>query len=216
MTQVPKDPNVYHITHVDHLASIVATGGLFSAAETLRRGLDMRTIGMADIKRRRIEELEVTCHPGTKVGEFVPFNFCPRSVMLYVIYARNHPELAYRDGQAPIIHLEADFHRVVRWADRNGVRWAFTLTNAGARCTEFRADPAGLHDLDWDAIRADDFRDPDVKERKQAEFLVYEYFPFELVERIGVREKGIQARAAQALAQSRYAVTVEVQAEWYY
>ena len=43
-----------------------------------------------------------------------------------------------------------------------------------------------LHELDWDAIASTDFRDPNVKERKQAEFLVYGFFPFDLVERIGV------------------------------
>ncbi len=39
---------------------------------------------MSEIKRRRVEELEVDCHPGTKVGDYVPFYFCPRSVMLFV------------------------------------------------------------------------------------------------------------------------------------
>ena len=31
--------------------------------------------------------------------------------MLYVIHCANHPELAYRGGQQPIIHLEADLHQ---------------------------------------------------------------------------------------------------------
>ncbi len=51
--------------------------------------------------------MEVKCHPGTKVGEYVPFYFCPRSVMLYILYMGNHPELGYRGGQAPIVHLSA-------------------------------------------------------------------------------------------------------------
>jgi hypothetical protein len=60
---------------------------------------------MSAIKRRRVEELEVSCHPGTKVGDYVPFYFCPRSVMLYVIHRANHPDLSYRGGQEPIVHL---------------------------------------------------------------------------------------------------------------
>jgi hypothetical protein len=46
----------------------------------------------------------------------VPFYFCPRSLMLFVIYRQNHPDLAYRDGQEPIVHQEADLHEVVNRA----------------------------------------------------------------------------------------------------
>ncbi len=49
-----------------------------------------------------------------------------------------------------------------------------------------------LYELDWNAIAATDFRDPDIKERKQAEFLVYDFFPFEFVERIGVFNRAIR------------------------
>ena len=71
---------------------------------------------MSGIKRRRLEDLEVYCHPGTKVGDYVPFYFCPRSVMLFVIHRANHPELTYREGQGPIVHLEADLPSVIQRA----------------------------------------------------------------------------------------------------
>lgn len=41
---------------------------------------------MSEIKRRRLEEIPVDCCSGRMVGEFVPFYFCPRSVMLFVIH----------------------------------------------------------------------------------------------------------------------------------
>jgi len=50
----------------------------------------------------------VKCHPGTKVGQYVPFYFCPRSIMLYILHRGNHPDLDYREGQGPILHLQAD------------------------------------------------------------------------------------------------------------
>jgi hypothetical protein len=216
MTPPPKYPKIYHITHVDNLRDIVTTGGLLSDAEMIRRGGPGQTIGLSGIKRRRIEELQVPCHPGTKVGDYVPFYFCPRSVMLYVIHCANHPELTYRGGQDPIVHLEADLHRVVAWANDNRVRWAFSLSNAGAYYTEFRSNLSDLHELDWDAIAARDFRDPDVKECKQAEFLLYGYFPFVLVERIGVFNALIRDTVTQALAGGGYTPCIEVRAEWYY
>lgn len=216
MTAPPERPKIYHITHVDNLTRIVADGGLVSDREILARGGPAQTIGMSGIKRRRVEELNVHCHPGTKVGDYVPFYFCPRSVMLYVIYSANHPELSYRGGQVPIVHLEADLHDVIRWADANERRWAFSLSNAGARYAEFRLRVDELNQLDWDAIGNRDFRDAQVKEGKQAEFLLHERFPFDLMSRIGVRSVDVQARAAAAIAALDPRPPVELRPEWYY
>ncbi len=83
---VPQQPKIYHITHWTNLSSILMDEALFSDAVILSRNRSHYAIGMGKIKRRRLEELEVTCHPGTKVGEYVPFYFCPRSIMLYVIH----------------------------------------------------------------------------------------------------------------------------------
>jgi hypothetical protein len=69
-------------------------------------------IGNNEIKADRLR-LSVPCNSGTTVGQYVAFYFCPRSVMLYVISRRNHPNVAYRDGQGPVIHLIADLKEVV-------------------------------------------------------------------------------------------------------
>ncbi len=209
-------PKIYHITHVENLPSIVADGCLLSDAAIISRGGSVRQIGMTSIKRRRLAVLEVPCHPGTKVGDYVPFYFCPRSVMLYLIYRRNDPELSYRGGQEAIVHLEADLKSVVHWADNQGVPWAFSRTNAGAKYAEFRT---GLHQLgwlDWSSIAATDFRDPDVRSLKQAEFLVHGRFPFSLVERIGVRSASVRRQVCTAVAACSPTPSVEIHREWYY
>ncbi len=216
MSTPPARPKLYHITHVDNLRPIAAAGELLCDAAILARGGPAQAIGMSAIKRRRVEELEVGCYPGTKVGDYVPFYFCPRSVMLYVIHCANHPELTYRDGQEPIVHLEADLYAVVAWANQTGTRWAFSLSNAGAYYTEFRSRVEDLDQLDWAAIAATDFRSAEVKERKQAEFLVHGRLPFTLVERIGVRSGPFQARAARALAGRAHQPKIEVVPSWYF
>src|SRR5437764_965792 len=99
----PPRPKIYHITHSNNLARITADGCLFSDKIMVNRG-DATVVGMGTIKTRRLG-LPVRCHPGDFVGDYVPFYFCPRSVMLYVIHAGNHPELTYRGGQEPILHL---------------------------------------------------------------------------------------------------------------
>ena len=70
--------------------------------------------------------------------------------MLYVIHCANHPDLTYRGGQGPIVHLEADLNATVRWANESGRRWAFTLSNAGARYFEDRCDLGELDEINWD------------------------------------------------------------------
>jgi len=81
MEQPPTQPKIYHITHLSNLAQIVATSGLWSDAGRIERGLDCKIVGMSEIKRRRLEELEVGCHPATKIGQYVPFYFCLRSII---------------------------------------------------------------------------------------------------------------------------------------
>jgi hypothetical protein len=216
MTLPPAHPKIYHITHVDNLAAIVADGVILSDAAMIARGGPAQSIGMSGIKQRRLTELGVSPHPETKVGDYVPFYFCPRSVMLYVIHRANHPELHYRGGQGPIVHMEADLRRVIDWADSSSRRWAFSLSNAGAYYTEFRSRIDELDQLDWNAIASTDFRSAEVKERKQAEFLVHDSFPLTMVDRIGVSSSAIQMRAATALARAAQRPTIEIHPEWYF
>ena len=216
MTAPPDRPKIYHITHVDNLDGIVANGGLLSDRNVLATGAATQPIGMSGIKKRRLEELAVDRHPGTMVGDYVPFYFCPRSIMLFVLHCANHSELTYRGGQDPIVHLEADLYSVIEWAGQNGRPWAFSLSNAGAYYVEFRSSVDELDQLNWSAIAERDFRDPNVKEGKQAEFLLYGGFPFDLVERIGVRLPVVQASAAAGIKAANHQPTLQIRPDWYF
>jgi hypothetical protein len=201
---------------VDNLASIIVEGALLSDAAILERGGPAASIGMSGIKKRRIEELAVDCHPHTKVGDYVPFYFCPRSIMLYVIYRGNHPELAYAGGQDPIVHLEADLDESIRWADAEGRRWAFSLSNAGSYYAQFRSKIDKLDEINWDAVAATDFRPPDIREGKQAEFLVHGRFPWSLVSRIGVHSMSVRTKVDAILTSVHHAPKIEIKPDWYF
>jgi len=211
---VPVQPKIYHIVHVDRLPSILAEDCLWCDAEVAQRAPPGTTIGMTDIKQRRLTELTLNSHPELHVGDCVPFYFCPRSVMLYLMHRGNHAQLTYQGGQGPIIHLEADLRAVVAWASQNGRRWAYTLSNAGAYYFEDRSDLGTLRELDWDAIQATNWRQ--CKEGKQAEFLLESSFPWQLVERIGVHSRAIHQRAANTLPTNGHRPPVEIRPEWYY
>jgi hypothetical protein len=216
MMTVPARPSVYHITHVNNLVRVIADGALWSDAVMVARGGPASPIGMNSIKQRRLEELRVKCYPETLVGEYVPFYFCPRSIMLYLIYMANHAELTYRGGQGPIVHLEADLLEAVAWADAQPRPWAFSLSNAGAHYTEFRKSLDHLGDVDWDSVANTDFRSSDVKEGKQAEFLMYESFPWELVRGIGAYSETVVQQVAGILSGVAHSPPVAVRRDWYY
>lgn len=213
---VPADPKIYHITHVDNLAAIAASGGLVSDAIRLSRGITCSVVGMSTIKQRRLEEIEVSICPGTKVGEYVPFYFCPRSIMLYIIFMGNHPELTYKGGQQPIVHLQASLGAAIRWAEAQPIPWAFTDGNAGAYLTQFYCNPADLHKIDWTAVAANDFRDAQIKEGKQAEFLSFGTFPWTLIEKIGTIDRTIANRAQSAITRNSHQPVIEVKRNWYF
>ena len=154
------------------------------------------------------------------MGDCVPFYFCPRSVMLYLLYQGNHPDLSYHGGQDPIVHLEADLGRTVAWANQEELRWAFTLSNAGAYYFEDRCDLAKLDEIDWDAVQANKWSGNEIhtsiKEGKQAEFLIERRFPWELVSRIGVWSQPVYYQAMEALESAGHKPLVEIRREWYY
>jgi hypothetical protein len=211
----PVNPKLYHITHVENLPSILAGGSISSDARCIGQNLKHTNVGMAQIKARRLA-LEVDCHPGTKVGEYVPFYFCPRSIMLYLLHRGNHPELSYRGGQRPIMHLEANLYTVVQWAESHNCPWAFTKSNAGAYYTGFFKNLEQLDEINWKAVAARDFRPMVIKEGKQAEFLLFDACPWHLIERIGVIDAQTAQRVTAMIRQTGYRTVVSVQRGWYY
>lgn len=217
MNGMPEHPKIYHILHINRLASVVREGRLWSEAEVLRRGLQGETIGMSNIKQRRLTKSQIQTNPRLYVGDCVPFYFCPRSVMLFVIARKDHPDLSYRGGQTPIVHLVFDIHRVIQWASGAGHYWAFTDRNAGSSVFQKYNDIRDLGKLRWDAINASKWAEMvDGKTFKQAEFLVERFVPWELIERIGTIDDRQAEALRRVLAHNPGMGLVEVHREWYY
>lgn len=210
---VPKNPKIYHIVHADRLPSIIADGYLWCDRIARQQGSAGTTIGMNDIKDRRLRLL-LNSHRGLRVGDCVPFYFCPRSVMLYLLHRGNHENLSYRGGQAPIVHLEADLYDLVAWANNANRKWAFTTSNAGSFYFNDYSSLDDLDKIDWNAVNANYWSD--VIEKKQAEFLMEHSFPWLLVERIGVISRSVQGKVQSTLQSTTHRPPVAVLRNWYY
>ena len=217
---VPTNPKIYHIVHVDRLLSIVNTGHLLCDEEVARQQLSGTTIGMEKIKQRRQSKL-VRADPDISVSDCTPFYSCPRSVMLYVICKANHPSLLYKGGQNSIVHLEADLHKSVEWAEGSSLHWAFTAINATSKSAEFYTSLDKLDKINWNAVSTNYWESE--QDDKQAEFLVENRFPWELVSSIGVltaeiqtQVEGILSDAVAMLGQPSVHKPVFCKPEWYY
>lgn len=213
----PKNPKIYHIVHLDRLRSIVCDGYLWCDASVSKRDISGTGIGMSGIKKRRLSK-PLQSHTDLCVGDCVPFYFCPRSVMLFVIYRGNHPDLSYTEGQEAILHLVGDLRHATAWANDNNLRWACTLSNAGSSMFEDFCSLSQLEKINWNHVKAVDWRSPDVKESKQAEFLVESRFPWHLVECIGVYSEDVRNRVLEVLGKHsvQHRPCVKVKRSWYY
>ena len=211
---IPYSIKIYHIAHLDKLPSILNAGGLFCDAEIHRRSSSGTTIGMGKIKQRRLFELRLSSYNDLHIGDCVPFYFCPRSVMLYMISRGNHPELDYHGGQEPIIHLMGDWHSVTEWARRQNLRYAFTTSNAGSYYFEDYVQESDLAKINWEAVNALQWQGK--QEEKQAEFLMERFFPLTLIEKIGVYSPRQYQEVYELFSSYHIQIPIEIRRDWYY
>jgi hypothetical protein len=203
----PTNPTIYHITAVSNLPSIISCGRLWSDSQRIKQGFVNTNIGYSHIKQRRLVK-PVTASVCGCLGDYVPFYFCNRSVMLYVI-SLGHAD--FKAQQHEVIHLVSAFDRVVA----SGRPWAFTRVNASAAYgVSFFDSPEHFDTVDWDAMPLRDWRG--CREQRQAEFLVHDWFPWTCVTQIGVHNQRIRGQVLQILAGADHKPAVTVEPSWYY
>ncbi len=70
--------------------------------------------------------------------------------------------------------------------------------------------------IDWDAVNKTDFRDPLVREGKQAEFLIHDNCPWHMLEKIGVLNEQIRNQVNGILWNVQHKPVVTIEKTWYY
>lgn len=204
---------IYHITHIRNLQNILADGGLWCDRIVAQRNLAHVSIAHQHIKDRRAQK-PVPCGSGGMVADYVPFYFAPRSPMLYVIN-RGGVE-GYEDGQRPILHLVSSAEAV----QAAGLPFTFTDGHADVDISQFFTDLHDLNQIDWQIMRgrywADTLEDGDRTRRRQAEFLVHHFFPFAMVETIGVINRSMAQQVTSLLLPLAKKPIVQVVPAWYY
>ncbi|MGC8904935.1 type II toxin-antitoxin system toxin DNA ADP-ribosyl transferase DarT [Thermus sp.] len=201
----PVPTRIYHITHLDNLEGILQTGGLLPYSQ---RPPTQQNVAYGHIQDRRAEVV-VPVGPEGNLHDYVPFYFCPRSPMLGAIHTQS---TKYQGGQGRILHLVSSAQKVAKAR----LPFVFTDRHAAVQGVRFFHKLAHLKDLDWKAIQARYWAE--VREKKQAEFLVKGLFPWGLIEEIGVINASVKAEVEAILARfpNLPHPPVRVRRNWYY
>jgi len=204
--------DIFHITHIDNLAAIVAEGGLRCDREATERALAKVGIAHKHIKERRAKR-RVPIGPGGTFDDYVPFYFAPRSPMLFSINGGRVD--GYSDGQRSVVHLVSSAEAVSA-AD---APFVFADGHADMDLSEFFDDLDDLNKIDWKIMKAgywaDTDEDGDRKRRRQAEFLIHRFAAWSLVVKIGVLDTEMAERVTEILGGAETPL-VSVERGWYY
>lgn len=205
--------SIYHITHVKNLPGILEEGGLWCDRESAVRCSGKIGIAHHHIKERRAKR-PVTVAPYGALADYVPFYFAPRSPMLFAI--DRGQVVDYQGDQKDIVHLVSAAETI----RESGRRFVFSDGHADMAISSFFMDLKDLSRVDWKIMKEtywnDTETDGDRKRRRQVEFLVHGFFPWELVERIGVMNDVMAAKVSALLEGAKHVPVVSVQRGWYY
>ncbi|MCC6497737.1 MAG: DUF4433 domain-containing protein [Propionibacteriaceae bacterium] len=187
----PYPTSVFHMTRVEHLASIARSGLMNDNAA--QSGTLIHEIGNLDIKARR-RARRVDAWPGGVVADYAPFYFNPRSPMQSSIHKGNVP--SYRDGNDRLVFLVTSTQRLrdlglpVVVSDRNAVLDVAQFT-----------DDDDLDDfVAWEVIRTRYWNDYiEGRELRQAECLVHERVPWTAFVEVACKSQPVADEASRAL-----------------
>jgi hypothetical protein len=207
---------LYHITHMQNLASIVGAGGLWCDALLAGKvGAGVAGMGIAHkhIKARRAHR-EVVKGAGGTLADYVPFYFAPRSPMLYAVF--KGAVAGYSGGQDQVVHLISSVDVAVAL----GAAWFFTDGHAEIVFSQQFGTLSDLSRVDWDIMNErfwnDTIDDGDRKRRRKAEFLVHRFVPWTAVQAIGVRSDAAARSVQASIAHAVHRPPVVVRSDWYY
>lgn len=208
----PNPTPIYHITPIANLRLILEAGGIWA-----KRVLDQEDSGYTNMAHQTIQDRRAhTPVPlaGGVLHDYVPFYFAPRSPMLYTISRGN--VAGFSGGQDSVVHIVSTA-QTVRDA---GLRFVFTDGHGIMAFTEFFTALSDLDKVDWEIMATDFWADTDDdmdrKRRRQAEFLVHERFPVQLIQQIGVSNQANKYETEAVLAEFGLTIPVVSEPGWYY
>jgi hypothetical protein len=206
---------IYHFTHKDNFDSIIKNNGLFSTNNGKINKIEFKDASYLNIQDRRSRALVNTNKNGF-LHDYVPFYFAPRSPMLF---AHSKGIVSPGMNQSDLIYLVSSVYSV----QINSLTYAFTDGHAAQNISSFFDNLKDLNQIDWKLMKEkmwnNTLQDTDRTRRRQAEFLVKDFFPFQLVHKIGVfndRNKNFIISILRSNGKENMVKYVSIERNWYF
>lgn len=205
---------IFRIIHIKNL-SLCIEHGLLSPNNT-PKDLAGHYVNIYDpnIQSNRGTK-KISIRKGLTLHDYVPFNFCPRTPMLYTLNAKKYA------NQEDILHLEAfaedianagnDFVITDRNARSGAALWYESLDDIRTK-------------LDWNAISSNRWSENlnppppyDTKSKKQAEFMVFKKVDWSFIIGIAAMNERTKIVADAILRKQNVSIIkTRIQRNWYY
>ncbi|RDB36471.1 MAG: DUF4433 domain-containing protein [Spirobacillus cienkowskii] len=210
-----QNQEIYHFTHKENFDSILKKNSLFSTNMVINQKISFKDASYLNIQDRR-SRARVNTNINGVLHDYVPFYFAPRSPMLY---AHHIGKVGSGIAQTNLIYLVSSVHSVVN----ANLFYAFTDGHAAMCVSSFFDKLEFLNQIDWQLMKASYWSntedDPDRKRRRQAEFLVKDFFPFHLIHKIGVFDechKNFIISILKSNGKEDMVENVSIERKWYF
>ena len=212
---VPIPTPIFRFIHVDNLHIYLRRAGMHAPNSWPDDGLVWKTNHDERMQEKRRRE-RVPCGPGGTLHDYVGFYFGYLSPMM--LRLKTGRVEGYDEGQEPLIYLVSTCQAI----EESGADFVFYDGHALATFSDPSDDLRHLDRLEWDVVYLrywySTVDDMDREQRKQAEFLVWRFCPWSVVQEIVVIDQTRKAQVEQILA--KYPVelnrVVTVRRSWYY
>lgn len=211
---VPRPVRVMHFTHLSNIPSVLKRDGLLSHKQaSIHCQADISDPGVQG--KRAVKQVPIGA--GGTLHEYVPLYFAELSPMLY--------KRTFDFGTSPgVQHQPLEFVYLVTTAREihaAGLRYVFTNAHPLSKLAEFYAEHRDINQLHWQVLQApvwnnDPNKAPHRRTQREAEFLVHECLPWELVTYVVVHSVQVKIALESMMTTHSRTKPIHVNPRWYY
>ncbi len=202
----------YRITHINNLSLLLQNGIVNKHHSNANKNyIEIGNPEIIDVR----STTPVRIYNYGMIGDYVPFYFTPKSIMLYNIITGYWHPLVPKRNRSEILVIRCLIAELAMLP-----QWFFTDGQANKNFTKHFNDLALLDVVDWKSIRESNFKndvdDPDRARKYQAEFLVHGQVPLTSVESLNVYNNQAAIIVNSILKQNNTHLAVNIHPHYFF
>ena len=202
----------YRVTHIENLPLLIQNG--IVSKHHPKADKSYINIGHIEIVGLR-EKMNVKLEGYGHIGEYVPFYFTPRSIMLLNIITGVNNQFVPKRAKDELLIICCNILKLTTLPN-----WFFTDGQGNNNLTKHYNDMTQLGSIDWESIVKSDFskKDNDIDRfrRYQAEFLVHNEVPISYIDSLYVFNKKAFNYVTDVLNENSINLPVNIQTRYFF